>query len=171
MIISLPVKVRARSFSSIEDIEKLGFTIQKTFIDGLGNNPAAIEKVLSEPKDLLEQELIFYCDKSYKEVYPRNLRVFHDYLNYRGFEALENPHPSLLIEAWRLVCDNRLLNEGVVKKSSVVLPSSMGNEIQDNKLKTFFGIARYNYPEKQLCLIGAGGYGPKIILLLRRKTF
>lgn len=168
-IISLCLKVKPCAFRSEEQIKAIArLVIDGKYQDSLQNNTYAMQRLFSEPEDVHEQEVIIFCSKD-GGLWPdiECTPGFYESLYAEGYKPFRAPHPSLLINTFAKLRNERS-NIRFPKTSSLILVSDIDSRIPSGDFKKFFAIGKTG-PHPDLCLIKSGGYGKKVTLLLQKK--
>ncbi len=136
-LISHTMIIETTQFKDFIDIIKTG-AISRYFEDK-SNDQNYREKLFSPTELKVPKKIHIYFEGPDQMIPCENINY---YLRRRGYKIINDPHPSLLINALKLLSNQTLLRLGLPSLTSIILPTSEKNFIflGDNKNPFIFSI-------------------------------
>ncbi len=112
-----------RLLTTFEEAEKTAH-INNGHDDFYEKNSIAKAKLFDIPTSIEGEELVLYYEGKKQLILKEG---FHEYFKLKGYEVINNPAPSLLIDASAILTEQKLTELGIPADVNIVLPSAYGN--------------------------------------------
>lgn len=159
--------VTPKQFSNFEEVVETG-KFNNGYYDHLKKDSTCKAKVLSSVDGLLEENLVLYYEGG-NQTLPEGSAIY-DYFAQQGLEVVENPHPSLLVNAMGQLTEENLASLGIPRYVNIVLPSAESSLFSDCNGAPCFLEAHRIDDLRELSLVDFyGEWEPYFAFLLRKK--
>lgn len=149
--VNYPVNVSPTHFSNFSEITRNG-SITKFFKLEL-SEPYFKRRLFKRPKTLDEKELILYFEGANQSIESAELE---SHLVKEGNKIIEDPHPSLLINAMGILTNKTLTKLGIPWFTSILLPTKIKDYmVISDGTHCIFSIQRGGYGNRDFKLHAA----------------